>query len=109
MVVMAEFTSAQPGEIGFRAVGAGAVHAVALLMVDPLHGEAGVQLVPGGALVGMNRGALGNPMADCRRGGPFSREHVREQLIALLRFLGPLTGGASCEERAFGTTSMRAF
>jgi hypothetical protein len=34
---------------------------------------------------------------------------VREQLIALLRFLGPLTGGASCEERAFGTTSMRAF
>jgi hypothetical protein len=34
---------------------------------------------------------------------------VREQIIALLRFLGPLTGGASCEERAFGTTAMRAF
>jgi len=34
---------------------------------------------------------------------------LREQLIALLRFLGPLTGGASCDERAFGTTAMRAF
>ncbi len=34
---------------------------------------------------------------------------VSEKLIALLRFLGPLTGGASCEERAFGTTAMRAF
>ncbi len=34
---------------------------------------------------------------------------MREQLIALLRFLGPLTGEASCEERAFGTTAMRAF
>ncbi len=34
---------------------------------------------------------------------------LREQLIALLRFLGPLTGGASGEEGAFGTTAMRAF
>ena len=34
---------------------------------------------------------------------------VREQLVALLRFLGPLTGGASCEEHAFGMTAMRAF
>jgi hypothetical protein len=35
---------------------------------------------------------------------------LREQLIALLRFLGPLTGGASWAERAFGTTcEERAF
>jgi hypothetical protein len=34
---------------------------------------------------------------------------LREQLIALLRFLGPLTGGASCEERAFGASAMHAF
>ena len=34
---------------------------------------------------------------------------LREQLVALLRFLGPLTGGASCEERAFGTSAMHAF
>jgi hypothetical protein len=34
---------------------------------------------------------------------------IREQLIALLHFFKPLTGGASCAERAFGTTPMRAF
>jgi hypothetical protein len=35
---------------------------------------------------------------------------LRGQLIALLRFLGPLTGGASWAERAFGTTcEERAF
>jgi len=32
-----------------------------------------------------------------------------QKLTALLRFLGPLTGGASCEERAFGSTAMHAF
>jgi hypothetical protein len=34
---------------------------------------------------------------------------IREQLVPLLRFLRPLTGGASCDERAFGTTAMHAF
>ena len=34
---------------------------------------------------------------------------IERKLAALLRFLGPLTGGASCEERAFGTTAMHAF
>jgi hypothetical protein len=34
---------------------------------------------------------------------------IREQLVRLLRFLMPLTGGASCVERAFGTTAMHAF
>jgi hypothetical protein len=43
---------------------------------------------------------------------------VRERLLGLLRFLGPLSGGASwaqrafgttCKERAFGTTAERAF
>jgi hypothetical protein len=34
---------------------------------------------------------------------------IREQLVRLLRFLRPLTGGASCDERAFGTTAMHAF
>ncbi len=35
MVVMPEFTATQAGEVGFRAVGAGAAYAVALLMVFP--------------------------------------------------------------------------
>src|SRR4051812_6681255 len=47
MVVVSEFAAPQTREIGFRAVGAGAIDAVALLVVDPLHGEASVQRVPG--------------------------------------------------------------
>ena len=43
VVVMSEFAATQSGEIGFRAIGAGAVDAIAVLVVDPLHSEAGVQ------------------------------------------------------------------
>src|SRR6185369_6152333 len=60
VVVMTEFAAAQTREVGFRAIGAGAVDAVALLVVDPLHGEAGMQRIPGRALIGMNHGALGD-------------------------------------------------
>ena len=67
MMVMAEFAATQAGEVGFRAVGAGAVDAVTVLVVDPPHREAGVQRVPGEAPIGMNRGALGNPPTDSRR------------------------------------------
>ena len=48
VVVMPEFAPAQAGEVGFCAIGAGAVDTVAVLMVDPLHGEPGVQLVQAG-------------------------------------------------------------
>jgi hypothetical protein len=53
VMVMTGFATAQAGEIGFCPVGAGTVDAVALLVVDPVHGEAGMQSVPGGALIGM--------------------------------------------------------
>src|SRR5690349_18285776 len=84
VVVMSEFAAAQAGEIGLRAIGAGAVNAVAILVVDPLHGEPGVQRIPGGALIGMNRGTLDDPQADCRHGGLFSREHLRQRAAAAL-------------------------
>ena len=61
MMMMAEFAPAQAREIGFGAIGAGASDAVALLVVDPPHGELGVQRVPGRALVGMNQGSLHDP------------------------------------------------
>ena len=70
VVVMPEFTAAQPGEVGFGAIGAGAVDAVTVLVVDPLHGEAGMQRVPGRAFVGVNRSALGDAQTDCRRRRP---------------------------------------
>ena len=42
VVVMSKFAAAQPGEIGFRGIGAGTADAEAILVVDPLHGEAGI-------------------------------------------------------------------
>jgi hypothetical protein len=57
---------AADARIRFGAIGAGTVQDVAVLMVDSLHAKAGVQLVPGGALVGMQHGAFGDALADRR-------------------------------------------
>ncbi len=46
VLVMPKLAAAQAGEVGLRAIGAGAVDAVAVLMVDPLHGELGVERIP---------------------------------------------------------------
>ena len=72
--MVTEFGPAQAGEVGLGFVGAGTVDAVAVLVVDPLHGEPGVQWVPGRALVGMDHRALGDPLADDRYSGFFARE-----------------------------------
>ena len=61
------------------AIGAGASDAVALLVVDPPHGELGVQRVPGRALVGMNQGSLRDPLTNGRHSSLFSREHLRQR------------------------------
>src|ERR1700739_4926005 len=58
MVMMAELAATQAGKVGFRAIRAGTVDTEALLMVDPLHRKASVQRVPGGAFIGMHRGAF---------------------------------------------------
>ena len=78
MMMMSEFAAAQAGEIELRAIGAGAGDAIAVLVVDPPHGEPGVQRVPGRALVGMNQGSLRDPLTNGGRGGLFSREHLRQ-------------------------------
>jgi len=64
VMMMPEFAAPQTREIGLGAIGVGAVKAVGFLMDDPLHGKADVQLVPGGAFVGMQHGALGDALAD---------------------------------------------
>ena len=79
MMMMAEFAPAQAREVGFGAIGAGASDAVALLVVDPPHGELGVQRVPGRALVGMNQGSLRDPLTNGRHSSLFSREHLRQR------------------------------
>src|SRR5271168_2940990 len=84
VVVMSEFASAQTGEIGLRAIGAGAADAEAVLVIDPLHDEAGMQRVPRRALVGMNRGAYSDPLADRRHGIRLGRKHLRQRAAAAL-------------------------
>jgi len=78
VVVMPQLAAPQARVEGLRPVGAGAVEAVANLMVDPLHREPGVQLVPGRALVGVEHGALGDPLADHRHGGRLGRDHLHQ-------------------------------
>jgi hypothetical protein len=64
VVVMPQFAAPHPRKVRLRAIGAGIIHAVALLMVDPLHREFGMERIPGRALVGVNLGSLGDPSAN---------------------------------------------
>lgn len=74
VVVMAKLAATQAGKVGLRAIRAGAVYTEAILMVDPAHGEAGVQRVPRGAFIGMHRGALGDAQPDRRHGVSLGRK-----------------------------------
>ena len=60
VVVMADFATAQPAEIAFGAIRACTVQAVGFLMVDALHFEAGVKVIPSVRLVGMDDCSFGN-------------------------------------------------
>src|SRR4051794_34228551 len=75
-VVMSDLASTQTGEVGFRAIGAGTVDAIAVLVVDPLHGETGMQRVPGGTFIGVNHCALGDPQPDGSNGVRLSSKHL---------------------------------
>ena len=71
----------QSGAVGVGGV-TGTVGAIADNMVDPPHGEAGVQRVPGGTLIGMNRGDFGNPRMDRRGGVLFGGKQLRQRASA---------------------------
>ena len=58
VMMVAEFGPAQSGEVGFCPIGAGTTDAVTVLVIDTLHGKAGMQRVPGRALIGMKRRSL---------------------------------------------------
>jgi hypothetical protein len=67
---MADFGAAQAAEQAFRRVGAGAVEAESDLVVDPLGIEPGMQGVPVGSFVGMDRrGAVDARPDEVDRGG----------------------------------------
>jgi hypothetical protein len=84
VMVMAGFAAAQARKVGFGAIGAGTINAVAVLVVDPLHREPGVQRIPGQALIGMNDSTFGDAMADRCHGVGLGREYLRQGATAPL-------------------------
>jgi hypothetical protein len=64
VMVMADRDAAHAAEKAFGLVGAGAVQAVRLLVIDALHLVAAVQVVPCAGLVGVNDRAFGDAAAD---------------------------------------------
>lgn len=58
VVMVPDFGAAHPAEDRLCPIGAGAVQAVRLLMIDPLHFVTGVQIVPSPAFVRIDDRAL---------------------------------------------------
>ena len=64
MVMLANLCASQSGDVAFRLVRAGAIPAIGVSMVDPLHFKGRMKIVPSSRLVGMEQcyygvGALG--------------------------------------------------
>jgi hypothetical protein len=68
MVMLADLRLPQPGEIALRLVCAGAIRAIGLTMIDPLHLEACMKIIPSPGLVGMDDAPSGDAAADDRHG-----------------------------------------
>jgi hypothetical protein len=60
MVVLANLRASQPRDIALRLVRAGAVLAVGLAMIDPLHFKARMEIVPSSRLVGVDGATSGD-------------------------------------------------
>lgn len=63
VVMLAANHAAQAREIAFRLIGADAVEAVGLAVIDALYREKGVQHVPMRGFVGVDFGAVGDALA----------------------------------------------
>src|SRR5271157_2563434 len=68
VMMLAKLRAAEPGEITFRLVRAGAIRAIRLAMIDPLHFETRVESVPSSCLVGVDDAPSGDPPANDRHG-----------------------------------------
>jgi hypothetical protein len=76
VMMVADLAPPQTREVGLSTIGAGPVHAVANLVIDPLHSVAAMELVPGGVLVSMDHGTFGDPHASRGHGIRFSGKHL---------------------------------
>ena len=64
VIMVPSLGAAKTAEILLGHVGASAIEAVGAAMVDPLHLEVGVKVIPRGRGVGMEHGALGDASLD---------------------------------------------
>ena len=62
MMMLADLGAAQPGEIAFRLIGTGTIHAVGATVVDASHLVPRVKIIPGARLVGMDDTASGDTL-----------------------------------------------
>src|SRR3984957_10511624 len=85
MVVNANLGTAQAAEIFLGLIGASAVQRISLLVVDPLHFETLMQVIPSAAFVGVHNRALSDASADESRGLAFGIENGRNRIAAALR------------------------
>src|SRR6266550_3608544 len=84
-MVMADFSPTHPGEERFGVVRVDiAVEAVGFLMVDSVHREPAMKIVPCHAFIGINRGSARDPGADEVERGALGSEHARECLAIAL-------------------------
>ena len=67
-MMLADLRAPQPGDIAFRLVCAGAIRAIRLAMIDPLHLEARMKIIPSPCLVGVDDTPSGDAPANDRHG-----------------------------------------
>src|SRR5271170_5980330 len=84
MVMLADLRASQPRDIAFRLVGAGAIFAVGLAMINPFHFEARMQVVPSSCLVGVDDTASGDATTNDRDGLGLMFNHCRHGRAAPL-------------------------
>ena len=68
MVMLADLRPPQPGEIALRLVCAGAIRAIRLTMIYPLHLEGRMKIIPSPCLVRVDNAPSGDAAADDRHG-----------------------------------------
>ena len=103
MVMLANLCASQSRDVAFRLVRAGAILAIGVPMVDPLHFKARMKIVPSSRLVGMDnatsgdtttndRDGLGLMFHDCRHGraAPLAHHHDATALAALVLASTPI-------------------
>ena len=68
MMMLTDLRPPQPGEIALRLVCAGAIRAIRLTMIDPLHLEGRMKIIPSPCLVRVDNAPSGDAAADDRHG-----------------------------------------